>query len=366
MESDRAGLLFFSTRQGRQTNCVLTVEVARFVAERLRRNLVLPLCHTSPLGQQACARRPAIPPNAHSLVSFSLTRALQAQDLGRCRRDPTSRPALSSLLDLPLSAAPHNATCLVIVADGSPPPKTAHARTPCDDEVEKDPEFRGQAHLQFTRTVFMSPSELTMHQRVSPGVMARLPPPSESIFLHEPMLKAWHALEGKKRRHFRLCALPRETDDVVRMAAALEAALGTASGSTLCMHWRGEDFHHPGQILRYRQNTSSAESVASKALQACRRHACTQVLLLSNARYEGVGQLLDALRRGGIRAESARNLRGTSFGCSSGFVYGTFAEMLACSRARSFLGSRKSQFSAHILAMREARGAPNATRAQWL
>ena len=95
-------LLFFSTRQGRQTNCVLTIEVARYVAERLYahapspclshldaevarlirvlprtdlacsgRRIVLPLCHTSPLGAQACESRPDIPAQRQAVVPFA-------------------------------------------------------------------------------------------------------------------------------------------------------------------------------------------------------------------------------------------------------------------------------------------------------
>jgi hypothetical protein len=96
--------------------------------------------------------------------------------------------------------------------------------------------------------------------------------------------------------------------------------------------------------------------VAQKTLEAARRHACGQVLVLSNARYEALGGLLRSLRGAGVLAESARTLEGTAFGCHSGNVYAVFAEMLLCSESKAFLGSRRSQFSHHIAAMRDARG----------
>ena len=95
--------------------------------------------------------------------------------------------------------------------------------------------------------------------------------------------------------------------------------------------------------------------VAARTLEAARRHDCQQVLVLSNARYEGLGALLSSLRGAGLPAESARMLEGTAFGCRAGNVYAVFAEMLLCSESKAFLGSRKSQFSHHIAAMRDAR-----------
>ena len=46
-------------------------------------------------------------------------------------------------------------------------------------------------------------------------------------------------------------------------------------------------------------------------------------------------------------------------------VGGTVAEMLACSKARHFVGSLRSSFSSHVVAMRAARGMPN-TSTSWL
>lgn len=89
----------------------------------------------------------------------------------------------------------------------------------------------------------------------------------------------------------------------------------------------------------------------------------------------------------GLAAEAPRRLSHTAFGCKSSYVYAVYAEMgtailslnqpslpfflfwlslwplprpfwaAACSRARWFLGSPKSTFSHHIVAMRAAAAA---------
>jgi hypothetical protein len=79
------------------------------------------------------------------------------------------------------------------------------------------------------------------------------------------------------------------------------------------------------------------------------------VLVLSNARFEALDELLSRLRAARLHAQSPRMLADSTFGCATSYVYGTVAEMLACSRARHFLGSPRSSFSGHVVAMREAR-----------
>ena len=76
------------------------------------------------------------------------------------------------------------------------------------------------------------------------------------------------------------------------------------------------------------------------------------MLLLTNARFESVNRLLALLHQAGFAAEAPRNLAGTNFACETSNAYTVFAEMHTCSRARFFLGSPKSSFSHHIVAMR--------------
>lgn len=109
----------------------------------------------------------------------------------------------------------------------------------------------------------------------------------------------------------------------------------------------------------------SASAVAAQVLRHARASGSSSVLVLTNARYESLHDLLDLLRSGGVRARSPRELDETAFACSSSYVYATVAEMLGCSRARHFLGSPRSSFSLHIAAMREARG-NNGSAVEWL
>ena len=234
---------------------------------------------------------------------------------------------------------------------------------PCLEEFDRDEYLRSQVALRFSDTVIISASDLSRTsgpKRLSAALRSQ-----QHLFVHEPMLRVWPLLEQTRRRPFRLCFLPRETATVGRLSVSLEQSLGFRREETLCIHWRGEDFHHPTQVLRYRQNTTSPTRVAARTLQVARRHGCTNALILSNARFEGVDALLRGLQGGGLRAKTARSLSHTVFGCNRGFVYGVYAEMLACSKAHSFLGSRKSQFSNHIVAMREVRGEANGT-VHWL
>ena len=272
-----------------------------------------------------------------------------------------SSPRLLSPSDVPLTSEPRNVTCLRIVAPNRLEMFAAQSswRTPCDKEFFLDDALRSELSLRFTHTITIPANEFARSggSDALASLRARVLGPlrqQQSVFVHEPMIVA---LEAFSRRPFRLCMLPRESAGVLRMASELEQRISFEPSSTLCLHWRGEDFHHPTQILRYRQNTSSPALVAARALQVAKRHSSRVVLVLTNARYEAMHSLLEALRSAGLVAHSARMLEGTGFGCRSRFVYGVFAEMHVCSRAISFLGSRKSQFSAHILAMREARGA---------
>jgi hypothetical protein len=350
-----SGRLFFSTRQGRQSNCLLTVEVARHVAEALERRLVLPLCHTSPLGQHACDEMPAIPPQRQVVVPFSLTKALQARDLSRCLHHdgPPPLPLLAPSA-LPLTTRLGNATCLKLehgrrqAAMSTPAP----GRSACDEELSNDPELRVQLGLAFPRQLTLPIDALRGASRR--GASLRLPPslPPGDVFLHAAfMLFSKQALG----RSFELCSLPREEEAVLRMADELESALGLTRGRTLCVHWRAEDFHHASRLATHTNNTSPA--VAARAEAAAREVGARQVLLLTNARHEAWRDLLGRLASSGLRPATPRALEGTTFGCRSSYVYAPFAEMLACSRAHAFVGTPHSTFTLHIEAMRRRKRA---------
>lgn len=333
--------LFLSTRQGRQTNCVLTVEVGRHLAELLGRRLVLPPCASSPLGEQACAALPELPPQRQVVVQLPLTRVLQARDLSRCNAPAGAAAGLVAPTELPISAEPRNATCLHIgrgQAGTWPDPVRGSA---CDRELAGDPQLRSLLGLRFTRQlVFRTVAELRR------GVAAGAVPPGD-VYAHAAFTLFAERTLGP---HFGLCALPRETESVARMARRLEHALGAPRSRTLCVHWRAEDFHHASKLRLHPNNT--AANVSARAIASARSAGASHVLLLSNARHEALHSVLTAIESAGLRAVSPRTLEGTAFGCRSYTVYSPFAEMVACSRARAFVGTRRSTFTDHIEALR--------------
>jgi hypothetical protein len=238
LENDH-NLLLFSTRQGRQTNCLISVEVARLIAERLWLRLVLPPCRTSPLGEHACAFKPKVPPNAHALVHLELQRVLQARDLARCRLPQGSTSMLLTPSTVPLSAEPINVTCLVVIPSGGSPRAEQDL---CTKEYRLDDALSSALTVRFTRFVSVSASEFSRATAASAGaaLRARVLGPHwqrQSVFVHEPMLTAVGAFS---RRPMHQCILPRTTETVVRMAHGLERALNLTRRSTLCVHWRGK------------------------------------------------------------------------------------------------------------------------------
>jgi hypothetical protein len=383
---DVAPLLFFSTRQGRQSNCVLTTEVARFVAEKLRRRLVLPSCHTSPLGEQACAHRPDIPSQRQVVVPFALQKVLQARDLARCQHAANSHGAAGILTpgDIPLSAVPRNVTCLDIGTRSAARLVQRQARaesgrpSPCESELLGDDELRSQLPIRFSGTITINADaafgtrltfrglprpELTPAAVHDAASAEELRNGRQDLFLSNAFSLFTRQALGPM---FGLCALPRETEGVARMARHLEVKLALPRASTLCFHWRGEDFHHPAQLAKQRmpRNASSGAYVARALVRRAKRLGAEGILLLTNARYEALSEMLGALRTSGVRAESPRVLRESStFGCQSRYVYGTMAEMLTCSRMRHYAGTPGSSFSDHIAAMRRARGHNSSTDA---
>ena len=280
-------LLYFSTRQGRQTNCLLTVEVARYVAEALGRR-VLPLCHTSPLGGQACEPHPEIPSQRQEVVQFGLHRVLMQRDLSRCTAPASTAPALVHVADLPVTPALHNgpASPSCRQAKWCATRDAAAAASGAVHASKSSLEMASSAHnwaLRFVRHVTLSAEEL-LHARTAGNAAAALVPAGD-VFLS----KAFHTFtQGYVGSPFALCVLPRETEASLRMARQLEEALSQPRAQTLCVHWRGEDFHHPTTLQRSRSNASSVEVVRRWVLPLARRFGVRHVLLLTNVRHEGL------------------------------------------------------------------------------
>jgi len=343
-------LLYYSTQLGRQSNCLLTIEVARYAAERLSRRLVLPSCHTSPLGEQACSSRPDLAAQRQRVLPYAIDRVLDLDDLARCRRKHP-RKAQSVLLsaNIPLVEVPQNVTCLVVVSRHSE--KARRGRSDgreCESEVANDDELGVHVPFRFTRTVAISVQDLAMDSTPSP-----LPP--GDVYL----VGAFDLFKGSVfGPAFELCELPEVTEGVVSLAGQLERSLGFSQADTLCVHWRAEDFHHPSKLVgRHSKDANAAHVALNAILPHARSVGARSILVLTNARREALVELLHSLRDGaaGLRAESPRTLSGTAFECRLRYVYAVYAEMRLCSRARHFLGTPRSSFSQHIVAMRAKR-----------
>lgn len=410
-------LLIFSTLLGRQSNCLLTVEVARFVAERLGRRLLLPPCKSSPLAEQACSYRPGIPTQRQSRAPMSLRKVLAEHDLSRCTEPAAASHALIALEDLSLSSETRNVTCLHIEAPldsltsgrqlsqqrrgargsgrslnastqraryaeyrrrRSPPPpppppeliQSSPALSPCVLELHGDTDLRSQLPIRIARTINI---DANLFLGTPPDAAAALLPRGD-IFLHS-AFGLWAERLGVPvlGPKFQLCEVPAETEGVLRMDRDLRRAIPFPPEHTLCFHWRGEDFHHKSRISeepvssrsgRVAFNVSGAY-VAERVAKHARRLGASNVLVLTNARFEALHELRRSLIDSGLRAESPRLVGGTTFGCEARYVYSAFAEMVACSRMGHFLGSVRSTFSDHIDAMRRSRRLNSSTDARY-
>ena len=136
---------------------------------------------------------------------------------------------------------------------------------------------------------------------------------------------------------FALCDRPRLTEDVWRMQQRLEAQLGIQPESTLCMHWRAEDFHHPHKLQKLRVNETAAgvaSLAAEQALRIAKETSEKSILVLSNARFEAFNELMRIFRSRGLRAASPRTLQEQLFArlatCTARSLNGDVQEPVLC------------------------------------
>ena len=236
-------MLFFSCSQGRQTNCLMMVEIARYLAEQLGRQLVLPQCNTSPYGEQACAQHEKIPSQKQTLLKFPLGRVLRDTDLSRCHAPIGKKKPLLELDDLPVSAVPLNVTCVTI---GRAPDEARGLRA-CENDLASDAQFKAQLAIRFTSHLAVTVDMLRN------GKAAALMHSAGHLYVPGLIGLLMRQSFGKA---FGLCIRPRETEGVVRMARELQHLTGFRPKQTLCVHWRGEDFHHPKRYKLSPQNVT--------------------------------------------------------------------------------------------------------------
>lgn len=257
---------------------MLTVEVARLLAERLDRLLVLPDCNSSPYGPQACSDRPDLPAQAQSIVAMPLERLVERADLSRCTAPRGARPELVTLNELPLTAQPRPVTCVIIsthgpawltsnVSDGS-------ATRACQEEHAADPRQRSVA-LRFVAAASV-PVDSFLHGSRAREQLRGLGDVYVAGAFH-------HFSRGRFGPSFSVCALPRETAAVSRLARELGRVATLDAERTLCVHWRGEDFLHRARVA-WSRSPPTAQALASQVLPYARQVGAREVLLLSNAR----------------------------------------------------------------------------------
>ena len=215
---DPGPLLLFSAQQGRQSNCIVQVEVARYLAERMGRRLLLPPCNTSPYGEQACKEAPGVPSQRQTLVKFPLARVMRPSDLSRCRAPAAAARPLVELDDLPVATGPLNVTCVSVGTRAArTPEQRALAETrgfkSCRDEMTVDAQLRAQLPLVFTSHAIVSAEAVL--SGTAPASLAA----AGHVYVHSLFTLFLRKTFG---RAFSVCDMPRETETVLRMALELE------------------------------------------------------------------------------------------------------------------------------------------------
>ena len=183
----------------------------------------------------------------------------------------------------------------------------------------------------------------------------------QSVFVHEPMIVA---LKPQSPTLSVACCHESRRGCFAWRRSSSRGSASSPALRCVALAWRRLSSSHADPQIPTEYEQPGARSSSSAA-------GCEAAQQPGGPRADECALRGDELTAGGpaqrrARGHSARMLEGTGFGCRSRFVYGVFAEMHVCSRAISFLGSRKSRFSAHILAMREARGAARNRTAHWL
>ena len=99
------GLLFFSTQWGLLTNCLMVINVARWLAEQLGKTLVLPLCTSSENPEHTCSVRRRANSEKQRRVMVNMTAIWTSRSLGGCStpREPVELRSTASRLSTQLT-----------------------------------------------------------------------------------------------------------------------------------------------------------------------------------------------------------------------------------------------------------------------
>ena len=219
----------------------------------------------------------------------------------------------------------------------------------CEEELRRTPALRGYAPMRFTRFVELPASRAARGRgrRSSTAAAARWRRPWAAPSSWAPTscrcsarrrCAVRNSTRGRGRRSARWCA--RWWRGSSSIWTARSASTGAAKTSST-----------PNSMQRHAA-FATAQKVAERVAADAKKARVDRVLVVSNARFEALEELLRRLRSGGFAADATRSARSstaTAFGCADGSFFAAFAEKPACARTRWFCRSRSARRSASTL-----------------
>ena len=367
------GLLFFSARLGLLTNCLMVLNLARWLAEQFGKTVVLPLCTSSENPEHTCVLRKHVPNQRLKYVMVNMSALYTSESLGGCIQP---RPAVA-LSDV---AAKHTrgATQLTCISS-----RAEH----CAADIARDPQLQGVVLSRFLRSDALryalawlngrphgAPPRSSSWARAvgadahacvdegyrpacasRPGMPKRCMPIecprpcgdqggearpalhiAGDIFVPNLFLEATARLQ----RPFGICNPP-----VLQPRARAEATLmqSESEGPFVCVHWRAGDFlvSRVNQHNRHLFNGSTMAAITASAASAV---GVSHALVLTNARVERQEEMRAAARALGLKLR----LRACT-------ATPPDVEKHACAEhGRALVLSSRSTFSAHMLSLAPA------------
>lgn len=362
------GLLFFSARLGLLTNCLMVLNLARWLAEQFGKTVVLPLCTSSENPEHTCVLRKNAPNQRLRYVMVNMSALYTSESLGGCVQP---RPAVA-LRDV---AAKHTrgATQLTCISS-----RAEH----CAADVARDPQLQGIVLSRFVRSDALQYALAWLNGRprdapprssswaaagavganaracVDEGHRSECPSrpglnrcmPIEcpqrcgearpalhiagDIFVPNLFLEATLRLQ----RPFGICNPP-----VLQPRARVEAMQMQSNAPFVCVHWRAGDFlvNRAQQASSHLFNGSTMVAITASAASAA---GASHALVLTNARVERQAEMRAAARAAGLK------LRVRACTAAPPDV-----EKHACAeRGRALVLSAHSTFSEHMLSLAPA------------
>lgn len=139
------GLLFFSSQWGLLTNCLMQINLARWLAEQFGKTLVMPMCISSENPEHTCAVRKGVPNQRLRYVQVNMSAIWTARSLGGCTV-PRRAVELRSV------AHKHTQQSTRLTCIGLRPDE-------CASEIARDPQFDG---IVLSRNVRSYPLHLAL------------------------------------------------------------------------------------------------------------------------------------------------------------------------------------------------------------